>query len=91
MQAYNEALKKARGEIYAEQEAARQVALDERAKLLKMMRSRAVEEVTAAKKKIAEELVVASKEVASQTDILAREITQLILENPSPTQGGASR
>jgi len=50
-----------------------------------------VEEVTAAKKKIAEELVVASKEVASQTDILAREITQLILENPSPTQDGATR
>ncbi|MGD0402707.1 MAG: ATP synthase F0 subunit B [Candidatus Acidiferrales bacterium] len=91
LQAYNEALKKARGEIYAEQEAARQVALDERAKLLKVMRSRAVEEVTAAKKKISEELVVASKEVEGQTDILAREITQLILENPSPMQGGAAR
>jgi F-type H+-transporting ATPase subunit b len=91
LQAYNEALKKARAEIYAEQEAARQMVLDERARLLKAMRSRAVEEVTAAKKKIAGELDSASKEVASQTDILAREIAQLILENPSPLPGGAAR
>ena len=35
---YHEALRKARAEIYAEQEAARQAALDERAKLLKVMR-----------------------------------------------------
>jgi F-type H+-transporting ATPase subunit b len=91
LQAYNEALKKARAEIYAEQEAARQVVLDERARLLKAMRSRAVEEVTVAKKKIAGELDSASEEVASQTDILAREIAQSILENPSPMQGGAAR
>src|SRR5208283_1096827 len=44
-QAYNEALKKARGEIYLEQEAARQAVMDDRAKLLKAMRSRAQEEV----------------------------------------------
>jgi F-type H+-transporting ATPase subunit b len=91
LQAYNEALKKARAEIYAEQEAARQAALEERAKLLKAMRGRALEDVTAAKKRIAEELTVASKVVAGQTDILAREIAQLILENPSPMQGGAAR
>jgi F-type H+-transporting ATPase subunit b len=91
LQAYNEALKKARAEIYAEQEAARQTVLDERARLLKAMRGRALEDVAAGKKKIAAELVVASKEVASQTDILAREIAQLILENPSPMQGGEAR
>src|SRR5271167_4021128 len=45
LDAYHEALKKARGEIYAEQEAARQVVLEDRAKLLKAMRSRAMEEV----------------------------------------------
>ncbi len=91
LQSYNEALRKARGEIYAEQEAARQLVLDERAKLLKAMRSRALEEVAAAKKKIAGELDSASKDAASQTDILAREIARIILENPSPMQGGASR
>jgi GTPase Era involved in 16S rRNA processing len=91
LQAYNEALRKARAEIYVEQEAARQLVLDERAKLLKAMRSRALEEVAEAKKKIAGELESASKDAASQTDILAREIARIILENPSPTQGGASR
>src|ERR1700735_2071994 len=91
LQAYNEALRKARGEIYAEQEAARQAVLDERAKFLKAMRSRAIEDVNVAKKKIAEEMVVASRDVANQTDILAREITESILKGPSPMQGGVPR
>jgi F-type H+-transporting ATPase subunit b len=91
LQAYNEAMRKARAEIYAEQEAARQAVLDERARFLKAMRSRAIEDVNVAKKKIAAELAAASKEVANQADTLAREIAQLILENPSPMQGGASR
>jgi F-type H+-transporting ATPase subunit b len=91
LQAYNEALRKARAEIYVEQEAARQLVLDERAKLLKAMRSRAIEEVAEAKKKIATELDSASNEAASQTDVLAREIARMILETPSPLQGGASR
>jgi hypothetical protein len=61
--------------------------LDERARLLKAMRSRALEEVVEAKKKIAAELTVSSREVALQTDSLAAEIVRTILESPSPTQG----
>jgi F0F1-type ATP synthase membrane subunit b/b' len=91
LQAYNEALRKARGEIYAEQETARQAVLDERAKFLKAMRGRAIEDVNVAKKKIAEEMVVTSREVANQTDVLAREITESILNGPSPMQGGVPR
>jgi F0F1-type ATP synthase membrane subunit b/b' len=87
LQDYNERLRKVRGELYAEQEAARQVVLDERARLLKAMRSRALEEVADAKKKIAVEQVSARHEVESQTDSLAAEIVRVILENPSPTQG----
>jgi F0F1-type ATP synthase membrane subunit b/b' len=87
LQEYSERLRKVRGEIYAEQEAARQAALDDRARLLKAMRSRALEEVGEAKKKIADELTVASREVALQTDSLAAEIVRTILESPSPTQG----
>jgi F0F1-type ATP synthase membrane subunit b/b' len=90
LQAYNETLRKARGEIYAEQEAARQAVLDERARFLKAMRSRALEEVEAAKKKIAAEQVLAGREVESQTDSLASEIVRVILENPS-IGGGAVR
>ena len=86
LQDYNERLRKVRAEIYVEQEAARQAALDERARLLKAMRSRALEEVAEAKK-IAAELTVSSREVALQTDSLAAEIVRTILESPSPTQG----
>jgi F0F1-type ATP synthase membrane subunit b/b' len=91
LEAYNEAMKKALGEIYAEQETARQAILDDRAKLLKAMRSRAQEEVTAAKKKIAEELVAARGEVERETASLAGEIAKSILEKPSPMRGGAAR
>jgi F0F1-type ATP synthase membrane subunit b/b' len=87
LQEYNERLRKVRAEIYAEQEAARQAALDERARLLKAMRSRALEEVVEAKKKITAELTVSSREVALQTDSLAAEIVRTILESPSPAQG----
>jgi F0F1-type ATP synthase membrane subunit b/b' len=87
LQDYNDRLRKVRGELYAEQEAARQVVLDERARLLKAMRSRALEEVADAKKKIAAEQVSARREVESQTDSLAAEIVRVIFENPSPTQG----
>lgn len=87
LQDYNDRLRKVRGELYAEQEAARQVVLDERARLLKAMRSRALEEVEEAKKKIAAEQVSARHEVESQTDSLAAEIVRVILENPSPMQG----
>jgi F0F1-type ATP synthase membrane subunit b/b' len=88
---YNEALRKARGEIYAEQEALRQVALDGRAKLLKAMRARAQEDVGVAKKRIAAEVAAARAEVEAQTPALAGEIVRMILEKPSSLRGGAGR
>jgi F0F1-type ATP synthase membrane subunit b/b' len=88
---YNEALRKARVEIYGEQEAARQAALDERAKLLKSLRSRAQEEVDSAKRRIAAELASALAEVELQTPALANNIARIILEGPSPSRGGAAR
>jgi len=91
LEAYNEALKKARGEIYAQQETARQAVLDERAKLLKAMRARALEEVAAAKKKTVAELAAARTEVERQADALGGEIARAILEKPSSLRGGASR
>jgi F0F1-type ATP synthase membrane subunit b/b' len=88
---YNEALKKARGEIYLEQEAARQAVLDDRAKLMKAMRSRAVEEVEAAKKKIAADLAASRVDVEHQAPALAGEIARMILGMPSPLAGGPPR
>jgi F0F1-type ATP synthase membrane subunit b/b' len=89
LDAYNEALKKARGEIYLEQEAARQTALDERAKLLKAMRNRSQETVQTAKQRIAAELEAARAQLESQTPELASQIARMILETPPAALGGA--
>ena len=91
LEAYHEALRKSRGEIYLQQEAERQVILDERAKLLKAMRARALEEVAAAKKKIEAELTAARTEVERQAPTLGGQIARAILDRPSSSQGGASQ
>jgi F0F1-type ATP synthase membrane subunit b/b' len=91
LDSYHEALRRARAEIYAEAEAARQVALDSRSKLLKAMHARAQEEVAAAKKTIAEDVASARAEIERQTPALASEIARAILERPSPLRGGAAR
>jgi F0F1-type ATP synthase membrane subunit b/b' len=91
LDAYNEALKKARTEIYLEQESARQAVLDDRAKLLKAMRARAMEEVAAAKKRLAAEFEIARADLERQAPELAGQIARAILENPSPLRGGAPR
>ena len=87
---YHEALRKARAEIYTEQEAARQAALDERAKLLKVMRSRSQEDVAAAKKRIAADVATARAEIERQAPALANQIARMILNKPSSLRGGAA-
>ncbi len=91
LDAYHNALRRARAEIYSRQEAERQAALDSRAKLLKAMRARAEEEVVAAKKRITDEFAEALKQVEAQTPALAQQIVRTILKNPPPTRAGASR
>jgi F0F1-type ATP synthase membrane subunit b/b' len=91
LDAYHEALRKARAEIYAEQEVARQAALDDRTRLIKAMRARAQEDVNVAKKRIAEELAAARAEVELDAPILAGQIARAILEKPSTLRGGSGR
>jgi F-type H+-transporting ATPase subunit b len=91
LQNYNEALKKARAEIYAEQELARQAILQERSKNLKAMRSLAQKEVAEGKKKIDVELAAARKEIEASAPSMAGEITRSILEKPLSLQGDRSR
>jgi F0F1-type ATP synthase membrane subunit b/b' len=79
LDAYHDALRKARGQIFTEQEAARQAVLDERARLLQAMRSRVQDEVVAAKKKIAAEMVAARAEIERLTPELAAEIARTVL------------
>lgn len=78
--AYQEALRKARAELFREQEAARRVALDERAASLQQARQRANGEIQAAKKRIRQEIEAASAELEQSSNQLAAEIARTILE-----------
>ena len=91
LQNYDEALKKARAEIYAEQEQARQAILQERSKNLKAMRSLAQKEVAEGKKKIEAEVAAARKEIEASAPAMAAEIARSVLEKPLSLQGDASR
>lgn len=88
---YHEALRRARAEVYGEQESARQAALDERARLLRAMRSRSQEDVAAAKQKIAADFAAARAEIERQAPGLADRIARTILDKPSLLRGGAAR
>jgi len=79
---YREALKQARGKVYAEQEAARKKLLDERAAQLKDARSKAAAEVGAAKERVSRELAAARRDVESSVAQLAAEVARRILQAP---------
>jgi F0F1-type ATP synthase membrane subunit b/b' len=81
---YQEALKQARGQVYAEQEAARKKLLDERASQLKDARTKAGAEVNAAKERIAGEMAAARREVEATVSQLSSEIARRILQAPRP-------
>jgi F-type H+-transporting ATPase subunit b len=85
---YNQTLKSALSKIYGEQEVARQAVLDERAQLLKAMRTRSQEEVTEAKKKIATDAAAARAQIEIETPALANDIARMILERRSPSPTG---
>ena len=79
---YQEALKQARGQVYAEQEAERKKLLDERAAQIKNARSKAAGEVGAAKARVAAELAAARRDVQATVAQLSSEIARRILETP---------
>ena len=79
---YQEALKQARGRVYAEQEAARKKLLDERAAQLKDARTKASGEVTHAKERVTQELATARREVEASVPQLSTEIARRILQAP---------
>jgi F-type H+-transporting ATPase subunit b len=91
LDSYQQALTKARRDIYQEQEQARQAILDERARLLKAMHVRTQEEVAAAKKRIATEIADAHRETERQVPELAAQIARAILDRPSELAGGPTR
>lgn len=80
VKAYQDALKKARTEVYAEQDVARKAVLEERALLVKNARARANEQIQASKKKIAEDLAAARAQLEKATEGLGAEIADTILK-----------
>jgi F-type H+-transporting ATPase subunit b len=79
---YQEALQKARAQVYTEQEASRKKLLDERAAQLKEARGAAGREVAKAKERIAGELEAAKGELQASTGQLAAEIARRVLQGP---------
>jgi len=87
---YQEALRQARGQVYAEQEVARKKLLEERAAQIKEARAKASGEVNAAKARIAAELAAARRDVEATVAQLSAEIARRILQTP-PRPGAPMR
>src|SRR5713226_7874916 len=87
---YQNALRQARAQVYAEQDAARKKLLDERAALLKAARARAADEVKAAKERVAAELAAARRDVEATVAQLSAEIARRLLQVP-PRPGSPAR
>jgi len=87
---YQDALRQARGQVYAEQEAARKRALDERAAVTKEARAAAAAQVAAGKARIVAELAAARREIEATVAQLAAEIARRILQSP-PRPGSPAR
>jgi F-type H+-transporting ATPase subunit b len=86
---YQDALKQARGQVYAEQEAARKKVLDERAAVIKEARAAAAAQVAAGKERIAHELAAARREIEATVAQLSAEIARRILQSPRRPGGSA--
>jgi F-type H+-transporting ATPase subunit b len=87
-QAYQEALRKARGEIYVEQDAVRRGLMDERAARIRVARAAATERIRAAKAQLAAEIAAARTELEKSTPVLAGEIARAILGGAQPGSNG---
>ena len=79
---YQEALRKARTGVFAEQKASRQAALEERAKVLRAARSAAQDVVRREKERITREFGAAKAQLEAQSETLATRIAQMILAKP---------
>ncbi len=85
---YQDALKQARGDVYAEQEAARKVVLDERAEKLKDARGKAATAVEAGRKKIAAEVDAARREIEVSITPLSAVVARRVLQSTRPPGAG---
>jgi F-type H+-transporting ATPase subunit b len=87
---YQDALKQARAQVYAEQEAERKKLLDERTALIKTARTAAMAQVAAAKERVTSEVDTARREIDATVGQLSAEIARRILQSPL-RPGGSPR
>jgi F-type H+-transporting ATPase subunit b len=78
---YEQTLKKARGEIYREQELRREAAVAQKAELVAKARKEAEALVHEGRTRLTTQAQVAKKNLESEVDILARKLTATILKN----------
>jgi F-type H+-transporting ATPase subunit b len=94
---YEEALKKARLAVYAEQDVARRAILDERANQVRETRTRAMEHVQGEKDAIAKEKSAARTQLELTTPDLAAEMVRTLIgtqpdgSNPAQKPAGGAR
>jgi F0F1-type ATP synthase membrane subunit b/b' len=88
LDSYGNAVKKARNEIYAQQAAGRQAALDKRAGIVKDARTRAAQKVAEGKQRIAQEVDAARLQVDQRAPELAAALAKNILQKPANTMRG---
>ncbi len=86
LRTYNETMRKTRGEMFASQEAARRIVLDERQAAVSAARAAAQHNLQEAKKALAAEVEAAHAQLQQSTNVLASEIAEAILAGgPSDT------
>ena len=92
---YSDAVKKARSEVFAEQEAQRRRVLDERQATINAARSSAQSALQEAKKAIAADVAAAHKDLEQTSGNLANDIAEAILaalpSGPGGSQGKGAR
>ena len=79
LRAYNEALRRARGEIFTEQEIARRLVLEERQGLIQAARLAAQQELQTAKQALAADVEATRAQLEQSSGALAAEIANSIL------------
>jgi F-type H+-transporting ATPase subunit b len=92
LRAYNETMRKARGEIFSEQEAVRRTVLEQRQTAVSAARVAAQTELQAAKASLAAEVATVRTQLEQSSSVMADEIADAILAGGSQGPGGnASR
>jgi F0F1-type ATP synthase membrane subunit b/b' len=89
LRTYNDTLKKARAEVFSEQESQRRRALDERQATINNARAAAQSALQEAKKEIAGEVQAARAELEQSSGTLANDIAEAILAGLASGPGGS--